>query len=350
MSDSGSKNVQAHAELMAAAVSWHEKMSADEVDNQTQRSFDHWHGSSTACAQAYAQVQKVRRVADNAANRPEFLALRHQTLARTVVPRRSTRPQLAAATALFALCAATVVYFATGRPDKPVRVASIPIGQYQSGVGERLTVNLADGSTVVLNTASRMLVDYSEQTRHLVLESGEAFFTVAKDASRPFVVTADDRSITAHGTQFDVRLAQDGLQVGLLEGVVSVRPHEQPAAAEIKLLPNQILVVNHETSSVRSVDVDRLASWREGLVFFDNDSLADAAAEMNRYVAHPQIEVRASAAQIKLSGAFRTGEVAAFVQALEQGFPVAIVEQSAERIVVQGRRAPLLTRPSKTAT
>jgi transmembrane sensor len=226
-------------------------------------------------------------------------------------------------------------------PAPPARVAAVqPPGRiYQTGVGERLTINLADGSTAVLNTASRLQVAYTDQERRLVLEAGEGLFDVAKGQPRPFVVAADGHSITAHGTQFDVRLAPDQVKVALVEGVVSVKGRDP--AAEVRLKPNEVLVARGETTSVRAVsDMAALVGWRDGLVFFDNATLADAAAEMNRYIERPRIEVEPSVARVRLSGAFRTDQSATFIEALEQGFPVAVVARSPDHIVLgRSRRA-----------
>jgi transmembrane sensor len=99
---------------------------------------------------------------------------------------------------------------------------------YSTGTGEIRTVTLDDGSTVWLNGDSRLRVDFTAPTRRVVLERGEAFFKVAHDTSRPFVVDAESQRITVTGTQFDVRRAPESVEVSVTEGHVNVDSAASP--------------------------------------------------------------------------------------------------------------------------
>ncbi|MEI4594864.1 FecR domain-containing protein, partial [Klebsiella pneumoniae] len=83
---------------------------------------------------------------------------------------------------------------------------------------------------------------YDAQARRLVLERGQAVFHVAKGQALPFEVVAGGRTITAHGTVFDVRLDRDAVAVALFEGKVSVSGG--PGGRENALLPNQMLTAS----------------------------------------------------------------------------------------------------------
>src|SRR5690606_34928319 len=87
-------------------------------------------------------------------------------------------------------------------------------------VGERRILTLADGSTVMLNTDTRLRVRFSDSHRTVFLENGEASFDVAKDAARPFIVKAGNTQIAAIGTTFDVRWLGQALAVTLVQGRV----------------------------------------------------------------------------------------------------------------------------------
>src|SRR4029077_19161785 len=89
-------------------------------------------------------------------------------------------------------------------------------------IGERSLLVLADGSKVTLNTASAVHADYTGPERRVTLVRGEAFFDVAKDHTRPFVVSAGSRNVIAVGTAFDVRLQDRRVRVTLVEGKVRV--------------------------------------------------------------------------------------------------------------------------------
>ena len=92
---------------------------------------------------------------------------------------------------------------------------------YETRRGEMRVVTLADGSTVSLNTKSRMKVIYSAERRLIRLDEGEALFDVAKDALRPFVVRAGDTDVAAIGTSFVVqRLTGAAVEVLFKSGIV----------------------------------------------------------------------------------------------------------------------------------
>lgn len=328
--------------ITAEAAAWHAKLAAGDIDSKTRAAFEAWRDASPQRALAYAELEDTWRLALRAADTPRVLALRHETLTRLLVSRRSVGVgAVAAITVAVILGAVGWLVVNRNHQTRDRLAAASAVRTYQTGVGERLTIGLADGSTVVLNTASRLRVCFSDRQRHVVVEAGEALFEVAKDQQRPFVVTAANQNITAHGTKFVVRLNREQLMVALMEGVVSVRRQDMAAASELSLKPNDMLIAEGETTSVRHIaDATLLISWREGLVIFKDETLSEAAAEMNRYVERPRIEVRPKVAQLRLSGAFRTGQTADFAEALVQGFPVAIVERSKEHIVLgQARRS-----------
>ena len=106
--------------------------------------------------------------------------------------------------------------------------------RYVTGLGEVRRIPLADGSTVVLNTASELLVNISERQRHLELLRGEALFEVAPDRARPFVVLTEAMVVHAVGTAFDVRLEADHLDVMVTEGTVELR-RASAAGAQVGL-------------------------------------------------------------------------------------------------------------------
>src|ERR1700730_10658706 len=94
--------------------------------------------------------------------------------------------------------------------------------RFQTAIGEQAAVALPDGSSFDLNTDSRVWVDYSQRSRVIRLERGEAYFKVAHDTQRPFWVLAGDYWVRAVGTAFNVYLRQTVVEVTVSEGTVSV--------------------------------------------------------------------------------------------------------------------------------
>jgi transmembrane sensor len=147
-------------------------------------------------------------------------------------------------------------------------------------------VPLQDGSQVTLNTGSRLRVELTDSERRVELQQGEAFFEVAHDRARPFIVAAGSRRIVVLGTQFSVRRDGDKLDVAVTEG--SVRLESDAAGADALLLEaGQLASVDaHSGLSVAKLApaaAQRRLAWRLGDVDFDGESLAQAVAEINRH-------------------------------------------------------------------
>lgn len=214
---------------------------------------------------------------------------------------------------------------------------------YRTPIGGLETVPLGDGSTVILNTDSALRVALSARERHVTLERGEAYFEVAKDPSRPFVVQAGDKRVVAVGTQFSVRRdARDAdIQVVVTEGAVQVEGSSSTSgtaravrvsASEVAHTGDAGVLVQKQSAS----QAEEALSWRQGELVFHDVTLADAIAEFNRYNARPVVIEDPSVAALKVAGNFRATNVEAFVRLLERGYPIA-VEQKGGEVVLKAR-------------
>ena len=125
-------------------------------------------------------------------------------------------PAVAAAAALaaIALIATTRNHILFGHPDAS--------DSFATRSAEQMQVTLPDGSQVSLGARSKLTVTYTQAERNVRLESGEAFFVVQKDPSRPFRVHVLGSLVTAVGTAFDVRATNDRVRVAVSEGTVQV--------------------------------------------------------------------------------------------------------------------------------
>jgi transmembrane sensor len=214
-------------------------------------------------------------------------------------------------------------------------------------IGERSLLVLADGSKVTLNTASAVHADFSGRERRVTLIRGEAFFDVAKDPMRPFIVAAGSRQVIAVGTVFDVRLQEKRLRVTLVEGKVRVVGTSAPAGLAARALPvsavtleagSALIAQDDGSNSVERLDTARATSWRNGKLIFDGETLAEVVAEMNRYsretlkIADPALESR------KVSGVFEPTAGPAFAKALEAYGIARATQQTATTIMLGAPR------------
>jgi transmembrane sensor len=154
------------------------------------------------------------------------------------------------------------------------------------------------------------------------LDRGEAYFEVAHDASRPFVVDAGTRRITVLGTRFSVRRDDNGqVQVIVAEGRVQVSPLDGAAAPAIisrndsLLAAGDMVQVSHDSEQ----QIASRLSWRQGRLVLDGMTLAQAAQEFNRYNRRQLIVTDPVAAQLQLGGSFNVDNIDGFARLLQQG-------------------------------
>lgn len=202
---------------------------------------------------------------------------------------------------------------------------------YATEVGEQRIVRLADGSKVRLDTDSRLRVRLSSELRRIELESGQAFFDVAHDPDRPFVVAADGSEVRALGTRFDVRREGDAIRVVLVEGKVRVDAPRQSSTHT--LAPGQQLDVRagRAASPIR-VDAASATSWTSGRLVFQNRPLQGAIDEVNRYSQAKIILDAPALAATPVSGSFESGDTEAFVAAVQALHHLRVASRNAREI------------------
>ena len=213
---------------------------------------------------------------------------------------------------------------------------------YRTSAGMLEEVPLADGSRATLSGDSVVGVALSRSERDIDLARGEAFFAVAKDANRPFVVHVDGREVIAVGTRFAVRRDNDGLRVVVTEGLVRLESPsaEAPDRLSTTFLPaGSVAVVDANGASVHfgtPDEAERALSWRSGVLAFRDTPLAAAVAEFNRYGAKRIVMADADVAALRVGGNFNWANADGFVRLLEAGFPVR-AEREGDRIVLHYR-------------
>lgn len=308
------------------AADWHARLGTTVVATKTIEDFFEWR-SKPGNADAYRRVEQVWTQGRALGSDPEVAAAlegaRQRGRKRAVPNRRSViYGGLATATAL-ALVIAGALWW-NGR------------GVYETGVGEQRVVQLADGSSVSLDTASRMRVRFDGGERRIELDEGQALFRVAHDADRPFVVHADGTRVIAVGTVFDVRRAGGRVEVTLVAGVVDVVAPDT-AEGRRRMAAGQKTLVSARGVTTRPVDAAVETSWTDGRLVFSDIALEQAVAEVNRYLTDG-IEIEDPAlGRIAVNGVFRTGDRDAFVAAASDGLGLQAVTR-ADKTVLLSRR------------
>jgi len=279
------------------ASDWLARLNSDGVTPGDRARFQAWYDAHPAHARTFEAMSAAWRAfraagplvravsfgeAMNAASSADSAAVAVRA-AQVTTRRRLVAGALAATAAL----AAVSLYWAHRLPET----------RFQTAIGEHASVALPDGSSVELNSASAVRVDYTEHARLIHLERGEAFFTVAHDTARPFWVVGGGTWVRAVGTAFNVYLRGADTLVTVSEGIVQVgsaddtsthTPTPQDLAHEPAsvLSAGQQVALEHGAASIRTLqatDLKRSIAWRSGKLSFDQKPLGTVIDEVGRY-------------------------------------------------------------------
>lgn len=279
----------------AEAAAWLARLRSEERRPEDEAGFRAWLAESEIHQQAFDSINTVWEAAGALPRAP-----RRQRV-------ESRRAVLASMGALVAGAGTLGVW----------RVATA--GVYATEVGEQRRVALHDGSMIILDTNSKVRVDLSDERREVQLIRGRAHFEVVRDARRPFVVEAAGREVAAGGAAFEVTREKDEVCVVVTKGEVAVF---DPKLTGKQTVERGARVTLTDTGpKLDRPDLTRVTAWQQGRAVFENDTLATAVAEMNRYSRRP-IVLEGDAADMRVSGVYSTGDTEAFARSLATLLPL----------------------------
>lgn len=260
----------------------------------THAAFDQWRDRDPAHGRAYTAVMAT------------WAAPSLHLASGVPRPRRIARPWLAGAALAAMLALAAVI-----GPQALLWMRS----DYQTSAGESLVQRLPDGSSVTLNTATAIAIDFDAGKRRVVLLAGEAFFDVARDPHHPFIVTTRYGQVRVTGTQFGVRLDGEGDLVLLREGHVRVVHDGDGQVAE--LAPGESVNLRPEgLSGVQNSGVPEGLAWLDGRIEVQDQTIARAVANLARYRAGQVVFLPTAAKDRRVSGIFTTRDPDAAIRTL----------------------------------
>lgn len=194
-----------------------------------------------------------------------------------------------------------------------------------TGVGERRSVVLADGSRVDLDT--RTSFDVAEGGRRLTLHAGQVFVTVASDPTRPFVVQSGDGHVEALGTAFDVRRDEARTTVAVAESAVRVTAPASGAsvsAVDVAAGQETSYALGAGTAAPQPADLRARTAWRLGELRFDGRPLGEVMDELGRYRRGVVVFTDESLRRLPVTGVFRVKNVDSVMNAVALLAPVSM--------------------------
>ena len=320
MSENGEDNSdEARSAIDEAAVHWLVELSDASLLAQASvlAEFTRWSEADPRHAETFARLKATWTAVGSLSDAPELAPMRQDAVDELARLRSRARQKsagwfaLQAGLGLASAATIAVVAYLTFWPS---------VQGFTTAVGERRTITLADRSVVEMDADTSLTINYSPHERLINVLKGEAYFRVAKNPDRPFVVECHDRTVTATGTEFDVEALEDGLQVTLVQGHVRVNAGQSTLGS---LDPGDSLTtrVGRVPRRVHQANILALLAWRAGRLVFDDLPLPEAVAHLGRY-SQTRIVVDSSLAGLKISGVFKTGDLSGFLGAVESYYPV----------------------------
>ena len=227
---------------------------------------------------------------------------------------------------------------------------------YSTGIGQKRSITLADGSVVELNARSRIIVRYTQREREIELVRGQAFFADAFEPNRPFIVRSRATVVRAIGTQFDVNLLHSEAIVTVIEGKVAVaRPRPLRVGAAARLPPparhrtgdlslvylsagEQITVSPTRRLQPVSANTTDAIAWVHHKLIFASTALSDVVQEFNRYNARHMVIASPSLETFRIDGVFSSTNPDSLIAFLRQ-YPGIEVRDAGGRVLIF-RRSP----------
>lgn len=306
------------------AARWVTRLHSGDWTDEDRRRLDAWIAQD---ARHRAEFDRVRLAWERLGRFPAA-AIPQMQAARGRETRTRILSIAASLAALFVTGVLAALWYSAGQDERT---------RYSTARGEQLSVTLADGSLVQLNTDTLLGVDYDGRMRSIHLEKGEALFTVAPGDERPFQVIAAGGEIRDLGTRFSVRREFDEVAVVVLEGAVTVKTSQSTFRRPVGVGERIGFGPSGRLSPVERVDAEAATAWTNGRIVFDNVTLAEMARQVARYHDVRIVVEDPASRDLRVSGTFRTDDLAGLIETLEAILPLKAERASAGLILLRPR-------------
>lgn len=304
-------------DIIDAAITWSIKLDYNEASDDIKRRFEHWLQANPMHAIAWDRIHSLRHSfsGTNASSALLISTMEHANQQRhqSLLKRRKTIQLLSLATLAIGTGWLTRAQFPWQRLT----------ADNSTGIGEQRTLQLADGTELILNTDTAVRTDLSEENRMILLLRGEIMVKTGADtlhaAKRPFLVYTSFGKMQALGTRFTVRLASEGALISVQEHAVALYPAQSQASYVVKTNESRWLRESGtEPANLKGMDA---GSWAHGVIAGNNIRLADLLTELARYrMGH--ISCAPEIADLRVSGLFHIKDTDKTLQFLAHTQPI----------------------------
>ena len=300
MTEAGRTDVR---RIREAAADWALRLEDEDCGAAERRACEAWLDRDPAHRDAFDLARRVMGESARA-----FAGAPAAAYPARPAPRRRMRAPFAMAAAAAVACLA---FFAA---DGPARLAA----DARSGAGETPVIRLADGSTMRLNGETAVALDLDAGARRVSLIRGQAYFEVAHDPARPFIVEAAGGEVMALGTAFDVNLVGGGVEVTVTES--QIRATTAAGAREIAAGSRIAYDGAGAFGAVRDAPANLAAAWRFDRLAFEDRPLGRVAEALDRCLPGRLVVVGENLAARRVSGSFDIAEADRALDAMTSVF------------------------------
>lgn len=341
------------AHQLAVAWDWVLRLRDDNALQEDVIEWVSWYEADDRHKQAFAEMQALWRESGRLIDGPNGLTLA-QLLGPMQTPLSSALATTRAMTSLSERFSGWRRRVAWAGAAIAATLCALVLGVYWYGQRDEVIVAktgptvvreavLPDGSKVELAAQSSVALHYTDEERVLEMKGGEAYFSVARNPQRPFIVKVGRLRVRAVGTAFNIREADGRVVVTVTEGTVDVYPQSRGINAalseplRVKSGHQVIWTEGESTPILAAVDVQQALAWKQGRLQYLNEPLAAVIADVNRYSKRQVAIADDAVGEILFSGTVFTEATDAWLQALPSVFPVELQSNADERLVLVSR-------------
>ncbi len=215
----------------------------------------------------------------------------------------------------------------------------------RTALNQITTYTLPDDSTLTLAAASSVRVSFTKQERVVFLDDGEGFFDVKHMPGRPFIVVTGNKRVRVTGTRFNVDYysANRSMEVAVVEGRINVISNRsaRDGNAVTPVGTNEVYLFPASGTAVpQPLSAEHASAWRMRKLYFDDATLGDVLAGVNRYLQKPLVAGNPEIERLTLSGMFQAGDVKAVLLSLNDLYGLKGHEVQDKWLLVQGHQPP----------
>jgi len=303
-----------HEALLERAAEWHARLRADDAGTADHAGFAAWLAADTRHRLAYADVCAAAYALESAA--PAL------TPTLTATPRARTERRRGVWLGAFA-GSALAFLVALGAWFGPAPWQNLTNDAWTRS-GEQRTLELPDGSRVVLDGDSAIDIAYVDGERRIELARGAAFFEVEPDATRPFVVQADGARAVAVGTRYAVERIAGRVAVHVEEGIVEVSSDAAPGVVRRLVAGEGVVVVDGAAPGEVARGADAALAWTRQRLVFSATPLAEALARLDRHLPGRVVMLGRPRADARVTAAIPASDAAGGLEAIAREHGLAL--------------------------